>query len=450
MIRRGFSAIFERRPRPKNATKGFEMYIDKLSLTNVRTFVDNELRFLHPDSIFRSAKADPHGDEFLVPKPKLPNVNLLLGDNGSGKTTVLQAIALASLGPAARESQLPLRKYVRFKSGKSRSDAKDPKPTTVSASLRLHAQDGSAQEWAESVLRFKPLKELERLEFDDKMHESTFWEPVFESHNDAFFCAAYGATRRVEAGESRSQGEAAKTTFLRGQRLQSIFQESFALFPLGYWLPQLKATNKGRYTQVVHLLNRLLGPGHYRFTEEMKEGEYLFERGGMRVPFRSLSDGYRAFIAWVADLLYHICYGCPSGKKLVESAGVVLVDEIDLHLHPKWQMQVVHTVARALPRMQFVLTSHSPLIASSLEWMNIITLQIDNRSNRTQTGRLKQSIHGLDADQMLLTDFFGLKTTRAAGKVSELDELQRRARHGDKDAADRIILAMARGTEATQ
>jgi hypothetical protein len=54
---------------------------------------------------------------------------------------------------------------------------------------------------------------------------------------------------------------------------------------------------------------------------------------------------------------------------------LVLVDEIDLHLHPKWQMKVIGTVARALPRIQFVFTSHSPLIAGSLEWMNIIALR---------------------------------------------------------------------------
>lgn len=90
------------------------MYIDQLKLTNVRTFVKSELRLVHPDSTFRSPKADPELNGLLLPKPKLPNANLLLGDNGSGKTTVLQAIALASLGPAARESQLPLRKYVRF------------------------------------------------------------------------------------------------------------------------------------------------------------------------------------------------------------------------------------------------------------------------------------------------------------------------------------------------
>lgn len=432
------------------------MYIDKLSLTDVRTFVKNEIRLLHPDSTFRSSKDEPDGNEHLVPKPKLPNVNLLLGDNGSGKTTVLQAIALSSLGPAAGRAGLPLRPFVRFRSNAKASSSSKPDggvDASIVASLILHPQDNPELSSTECEIIFQQKKELEFLLFRSPSggvgpDASEVWEPVYESQNDAFFCAAYGATRRVDAGESRNRGEAPKTSFLRGQRLQSIFQDSFSLFPLAHWLPRLKAENKGRYVQVIDLLDRLLGPGHYRFTEKMREGEYLFERGGMQVPFRSLSDGYRAFIAWVADLLYHVCYGCPSGKRLVESSGVVLVDEIDLHLHPKWQMQVVSTVARALPRMQFILTSHSPLIASSLEWMNIVTLQIGNRTNRTKTGRLKQSIHGLDADQMLLTDFFGLKTTRASGKVSELDELQRKARHGDTAAADRIILAMARGTEA--
>ena len=76
------------------------------------------------------------------------------------------------------------------------------------------------------------------------------------------------------------------------------------------------------------------------------------------------------------------------------------MDEIDLHLHPKWQMQVIKTVAKALPKMQFVFTSHSPLVAGSLEWMNIITLKA-RPTNRTVAKRLKQSIHGLDADQIL-------------------------------------------------
>jgi predicted ATP-binding protein involved in virulence len=96
----------------------------------------------------------------------------------------------------------------------------------------------------------------------------------------------------------------------------------------------------------------------------------------------------------VADLLSHICYGCPKGRNLTESVGLVLVDEIDLHLHPKWQMKVIGTVARALPRIQFVFTSHSPLIAGSLEWMNIIALREEFHEHM---GRHQTSIYRLAA-----------------------------------------------------
>jgi predicted ATP-binding protein involved in virulence len=111
-------------------------------------------------------------------------------------------------------------------------------------------------------------------------------------------------------------------------------------------------------------------------------------------------------------------------------------------------MKVIKTVAKALPRMQFIFTSHSPLVAGSLEWMNINLLKVNPKTNRTIVKRLKQSIHGLDADQILLTDFFGLNTTRAASKRTKLDELARRAGQGDDQAAHALILAMARGEEA--
>ena len=58
---------------PLNLNKGSTMYIDKLTLTNVRTFLKNELRFLHPDSTFRSPEVDADENELLLPKPKLPN-----------------------------------------------------------------------------------------------------------------------------------------------------------------------------------------------------------------------------------------------------------------------------------------------------------------------------------------------------------------------------------------
>ena len=240
------------------------------------------------------------------------------------------------------------------------------------------------------------------------------WKPVFESKNPAFFAVGYGATRRVETPENINLVTRSKSTFLRAQRIQSLFQEAFSLIPLRAWYPGLKVMRVVDRQEFEQLLNRLLKPTHCTYSGKwIREGDSLFEHSGVEIEFRNLSDGYRAYLGWVTDMLFHAYYATPSGAKLADLRGIVMVNEIDLHLHPRWQMTVIKTVAKTFPRMQFVFTSHSPLVASSLEWMNIITLKLSAKTNRTTAKRWKESIHGLDADQVLLTDFFGLKTTRA-------------------------------------
>jgi predicted ATPase len=415
------------------------MFIKQLRLSNVKTFVKGVLDFVHPDREYAPKGKEQKG---LLPRPKLPNVNLLLGDNGSGKSTVLRSIAQSCFGPAAQSAGLRDPGLIRRANGEvAGAEAR------LAATLLLHAQDRSAPGTEiESQLSVQRRGDLEVYDFSGSAE--AVWEPVFQSQNDAFFVVGYGATRRVERPENFDMGARVRARFARAQRVASLFEDSFSLIPLTYWLPELKKTNRGRYTQVVHLLDRLLGPGNYRFTERLGDGDYLFERGGVPIPFQAMSDGYRAFIGWVADLLYHVCNGAPSGKKLVESSGLVLVDEIDLHLHPKWQMKVIPTISRALPRMQFVFTSHSPLVAGSLEWMNILALKMDGKTNQTHVRRLKHSIHGLDADQILVSKFFGLKSTMAPAKRRQLDDLADRIRGGDAAAPLQLIKQLARGTEA--
>src|SRR5947207_1914827 len=209
------------------------MYLDWIRFENFRTFRKAEIPLIHSDQDFSKLK---------IPKPKLPNINLLLANNGLGKSAFLKGVALAALGPAV----------------------------------------GDAGIYPYQLVRREP--------------------------------------------------------------------------------------NKGRYTQVKNLINRLSGKEHYTFTGDMDGGEYLFERGGLKIPFPALSDGYRAYLGWIGDLLYHVCFTTPTGAKLVENRGIVMVDEIDLHLHPKWQMTVLPILARELPNLQFIVTSHSPLLVGSLEW----------------------------------------------------------------------------------
>jgi hypothetical protein len=424
------------------------MYIDWLYLTNVRTFVDELLDFICPDQTFRARKRSAGDGPPLLPRPRLPNVNLLLGDNGSGKSTVLRAIAMAALGPSFVDAKLPIQGLIRRKRPHPARAGEPDESAIVEAALVLHDQDGGPVGMPTARFRLKHRGELEQVKFvgDPETYES--WDPVWVSNNDAFFAVGYGATRRVEMPEHLDMAARSRTTFLRGQRLQGLFQESFTLVPLETWLPGVQERNPDRYREVVDLLDALLKPGHCRFTgDRERDVDYLFEFGGTRIPFRWMSDGYRAFIGWVGDMLFHACYACPAGKKLIDLRGIVMVDDIDLQLHPRWQMRVIKAVARTFPRMQFILTSHSPLVAGSLEWMNIITLKFNYRSNTTKPQRLTESIHGLDADQVLISDFFGLKTTRAESKARQLDELTLQAALGDDRAAEQLISKMAEGME---
>ncbi|HEU4453041.1 MAG TPA: hypothetical protein VFR81_08270, partial [Longimicrobium sp.] len=97
--------------------------------------------------------------------------------------------------------------------------------------------------------------------------------------------------------------------------------------------------------------------------------------------------------------------------------------------------------------LQFVVTSHSPLIVGSLEWMNIILMKPGTRQS-SSAKRVEWAVHGLDADQVLLSDFFGLESTRAPGRKRDLKELALRAREGDSEAAKQLLEAMSSGTEA--
>src|SRR5262249_27342902 len=95
--------------------------------------------------------------------------------------------------------------------------------------------------------------------------------------------------------------------------------------------------------------------------------DYMFALDGQSLPFRALSDGYRAYIAWVADLIYHLCQCTPVKNQMTDLTGLVLVDEVDLHLHPSWQREVLGRISGALPRLQFVCTTHSPIVAGTLK-----------------------------------------------------------------------------------
>jgi hypothetical protein len=409
------------------------MYIDEIEIENFRTFRKSQICFCHADQDFKTVG---------MPVPRLPNVNLLLADNGYGKTSFLKAIALAALGPAVGRSGIYPYHLIRHEAG-----GRESKRAVLKATFTAHEQDAAPFNHIDSHVEVIPEGDLELLEW--RQGDPKPWHPVFSSHSDAFFVVGYGATRRVSRSTRIEQSGKSSP---RAARMMGLFDDEYSLRPLNSWLPRYEESKRlrGRYVQVAHLLTRLVGKGGWAFTgKQDKDGEYLYGQKGAEVPFPSLSDGYRAFLGWLGDLLFHVCETCPSGKKLKENKGIVMVDEIDLHLHPKWQMTVLHALAKELPNIQFIVTSHSPLIVGSLEWMNIIVMQPGPRQS-SRAKRIEWAVHGLDADQVLLTDFFGMDSTRAPGKGRMLKQLALRARDGDTNAAKELLDQMSRGVEGIQ
>jgi hypothetical protein len=402
--------MFGRREDPR-------VYVHRVTIQNLRSFREVVVPLATPGANGGAAA-------------EYPNVTLLVGDNGAGKTTVLRSIALAALGPimVSGSGYVPF-SLVRHVSGQRSAEA------VVSAEVELHEQDGAVEgQFETAALRIRPTAG-----FVDRfvaMDTPAWSELMWADRSPAFFVVGYGASRAVDPHARSSESSRSKSRMLRYGRVAGLFEEGIVLLPLAAWLPELAARDPARFAEVVGLVNVLLEP-HGELLDHLVEGEPMFRVGSSVLPFQALSDGYRGYIGWVGDLLYHLCMGAPAAMPLVQGRGVVLVDEVDLHLHPAWQRHVMPTLSRALPNLQFVFTSHSPLVVGSLYAVNVRVLDAMEVGSAVETvvSTSRAEVYGLSADQILTGGHFGLRTTRVESFDRKLQQVASKARSGDADAA---------------
>jgi predicted ATP-binding protein involved in virulence len=127
------------------------------------------------------------------------------------------------------------------------------------------------------------------------------------------------------------------------------------------------------------------------------------------VPLQHLSDGYQAVIAMVGDVMELLS---PKRIDMVAAEGLVLIDEIGSHLHPRWKMQVVARLREAFPNLQFVVTTHEPLCLRGLRDAEdqVLVLRRDSAGHTVAIGDLP-SVESLRVDQLLTSPHFGLHST---------------------------------------
>jgi predicted ATPase len=236
---------------------------------------------------------------------------------------------------------------------------------------------------------------------------------------DVGFLAAYGSFRGpVDARDAGNVDVDAD-----GVRPHLLFADA-ALRSIEDWMSDLR-----RSDEATVLLDALL-PDDVRCLDAPDTEGRVFAQRDIPLRVTDLSDGIQSFLAWMGDLLCRL--DDATDGRLVDVAGVVLVDEIDQRMHPQWQRTFLTRLGSTFPALQFICTAHSPLLPSGLERENLLLVEPDPdlaAEGATRTQRLRhEDVYGRTADQVLESSYFGLASSRSEPFWQELREIADRAR----------------------
>ena len=148
---------------------------------------------------------------------------------------------------------------------------------------------------------------------------------------------------------------------------------------------------------------RILGPEVLGRPQE--EGGVRFKMPYGIVPMSALSLGYQTMLTWVVDLAMRLYDRYPDSPKPLSEPGIVFIDSIDIHLHPKWQRQVMQDLSSHFPALQFIATAHSPLIVQATQGANLSVLQKEESGQVSIEGHL-EAVNDWRVDQILTSDLF--------------------------------------------
>ncbi len=175
----------------------------------------------------------------------------------------------------------------------------------------------------------------------------------------------------------------------------SLFNQPDTPFPD----PQLEAVR----TAITHLI-----PEFTDLSVRRNPLRMVVRKNGQGLTVNQLSDGEKCLMAMVGDLARRMAMANPTRPKPLEGNGIILIDEIDLHLHPKWQRMAVPGLLNVFPNCQFIISTHSPHVMTHVQPENLFLLSQTNNGIKAEK---PTESYGKNVDR-ILEDLMGLETTR--------------------------------------
>lgn len=340
----------------------------------------------------------------LPPEVEPAGWHVILGDNGAGKTSFLEAVALTMLGAEAVLSlHLDPRTYVR-------------RGTKGTSGCALSPVDGRRRRW------------------DANRPPPRAGEPGRPAMPG--FHASFGAVRRFVGGYGTKRLEVSDPVTARHA---SLFDPSWALGDLSQWLKDLRLdaidTQDGPTTLawVKRFVNQEGLLPDMKLVDVNREGARFVDAAGLEVGIEALSDGYQSAVGLTLELLRQLFAAWPAAEVLrpdgdaivVGVPGVVLIDEVDAHLHPTWQQRIGFFFRRHFPRVQFLVTTHSPLVCRAAEHGTIFRLPRPGADEPGEmlTGEVRDRLLFGDVLDAFGTEVFGADIVRSETGQAKFDRL---------------------------
>jgi hypothetical protein len=263
-----------------------------------------------------------------------------------------------------------------------------------------------------------------------------------------WFSCGFGPFRRFSGGNP--ENDKLLKAFPRMGAHLSLFGEDVALTEALEWVKELdykrlkesEKPNNGQentiaYHNLIKFINESKLLPHGASIKEIDKDGILFTDGNNSpISILELSDGYRSILSLTFELIRQLVrvYGAQvvfadieKGKMEINLPGVVLIDEIDAHLHPSWQVDVGFWFTKYFPQLQFIVTTHSPLVCRAAEKGSIWRLA------KPGTDSEAQEITGIEKDRLVYgnildaygTELFGKNTVRSTQSNKKLERLGR-------------------------
>jgi len=345
------------------------MKIKSLKLTNFRSYAEFEIDFNE-------------------------KLNVIVAENGIGKTTILDAIAI---GFGAMISRLPK------VSGKS-FENKDlriimTQPPKKASYMRVHIDTFEEVSWDRTQFR-DPSKQTKASAPQGKElkdlydYIDDFIDNINNSINDFEIplIMYYGTSRAVLRSPIRKRNF--QKSFSRFESLSGALDADADFHRLFQWfdamedlerrgmkekrdfdflLPELKAVRNAINLMLPEFSNPHIETNPLRFMVDR-------DMNGQKVSYRidQLSDGYKTVLAMVMDIAARMAEANPYMQNPLESSAVVMIDEVDLHLHPRWQQRILIDLQNTFPNAQFIVTTHSPQVLTTVKAQHIQAIVIQD------------------------------------------------------------------------